>query len=91
MVYCIRKFNGAVEKDHKKIKTRNMKHCSKNEFLCNISGICWGQFFHQTVDIDVLVNKWTSTFSFVMEKHAPLRKYEFLRDIVFGLIKTLRV
>ena len=26
MVYCIRKFNGAVERDHKIIKTRKMKN-----------------------------------------------------------------
>ena len=26
MVYCIRKFNGAVEKGHKMIKTRKMKN-----------------------------------------------------------------
>ena len=42
MVYCIRKFNGAVEKDHKKIKTRNMTHFSENQFLCDVSDICWG-------------------------------------------------
>ena len=73
MVYCIRKFNGAVEKDHKKIETRKMKHFSKNQFLCDVSGICWGQFFHQTDDIDMLVNNWSSLFSFVIEKYAPLK------------------
>ena len=74
MVYCIRKFNGAVEKDHKKIKTRNMKHFSENQFLCDVSDICWGQFFHQTDDVDILVNNWSSLFSFVIEKHAPLKE-----------------
>ena len=74
MVYCIRKFNGAVEKDHKKIKTRNMKHFSENQFLCDVSDICWGQFFHQTDDVDVLVNNSSSLFSFVIEKHAPLKE-----------------
>ena len=72
MVCCIRKFNGAVEKDHKKIKIRNMKHFSENQFLCDDSDICWGQFFHQTDDVDILVNNWSSLFSFVIEKHAPL-------------------
>ena len=74
MVYCIRKFNGAVEKDHKKIKTRNMKHFSENQFLCDVSDMCWGQFFHQTGDVDILVNNWSSLFSFVIEKHAPLKE-----------------
>ena len=39
MLYCIRKFNGAVEKDHKVIKTRKMKNF--NAFLADVSGICW--------------------------------------------------
>ena len=56
MVYCIRKFNGAVEKDHTKIKTRNMKHFSENQFLCDVSDICWGQFFHQTDDVDIYLS-----------------------------------
>ena len=29
MVYCIRKFNGTVDKGHKTIKTRKMKHFSE--------------------------------------------------------------
>ena len=74
MVYCIRKFSGAVAKDHKKIKTRNMKNSSENQFLYDVSDICWGQFFHQTDDIDILVNNWSSLFSFVIEKHAPLKE-----------------
>ena len=90
MVYCIRKFNGAFEKDHKKIKTRNMKHCRKNEFLCDISGICWGQFFYQTDDIDVLVNKWTSMFSFVIEKHAPLKEIRVSERYCLWINKDLK-
>ena len=41
MVYCIRKFNGAVEKGHKKIKIRKMKNFTEEAFLADVSGICW--------------------------------------------------
>ena len=34
MVYCIRKFNGAVEKGNKMIKTRKMKNFSEEAFPC---------------------------------------------------------
>ena len=74
MVYCIRKFNGAIENDHKKVETRSMKHFSENQFLSDISGISWGQFFQQTDGIDMLVNNWSSLFSFVIEKNAPLKE-----------------
>ena len=41
MAYCIRKFNGAVEKGHKLIKTRKMKNYNEEAFLADFSGICW--------------------------------------------------
>ena len=71
MVYCIRKFNGAVEKDHKKIK---LAYDSRNQFLFDISGMCWDQFFQPIDDKDILANKWPSLFSFIIKKHAPLKQ-----------------
>ena len=72
MVYCIRKFNGAVEKGHKKIKTRKMKNFNEEAFLADVSGICWEQMLTETDDINVLVNYWSEMFSLIIEKHAPL-------------------
>ena len=74
MVYCIRKFNGAVEKDHKQIKTRSMRNFKEDEFLSDVSGICWEHMFQQTDDINTLVNDWSALFSLIVEKHAPLRE-----------------
>ena len=74
MVYCIRKFNGAVEKDHKQIKTRSMRNFKEDEFLSDVSGICWQHMFQQTDDINTLVNDWSALFSLIIEKHAPLRE-----------------
>ena len=37
MVYCIRKFDGAVKKDHKQIKTRSMKNFEEQDFLFYVS------------------------------------------------------
>ena len=72
MVYCIRKFNGAVEKGHKMIKTRKMKNFDKEAFLADVSGICWEQMFSETDDINALVNYWSSLFSLITDKHAPI-------------------
>ena len=45
IVYCIRKFNGAVEKGHKMIKTRKMKISTKNHswlmFLAFVGSKCF--------------------------------------------------
>ena len=74
VIYCIRRFNGAVEKDHKRIKTRSMKNFKEDEFLSDVSSICWGRVFQQTDDINTLVNDWSNLFSLVIEKHAPLKE-----------------
>ena len=72
MVYCVRKFNGAVEKGHKVIKARKMKNFNKEAFLADVSGICWKQMLNETDDIDVLVNNWSKMFSLVIDKHSPI-------------------
>ena len=59
MVYCIRKFNGAVEKDDKQIKTRSMRNFKEDEFLSDVSGICWERMFQPTDDINTLANYWS--------------------------------
>ena len=60
MVYCIRKFNGAVEKGHKMIKTRKMTNFNEEAFLTDVSGIRWEQILTRTDDIDVLVSAWSN-------------------------------
>ena len=54
MVYCIRKFNGAVEKSHKMIKTRKMKNFNEQAFLSDVAGINWEQMLNDTDDINCL-------------------------------------
>ena len=72
LVYCIRKFNGAVEKGHKMIKTRKMKNFNEDAFLADVSGICWEHMLTETDDINILVNHWSTLFSLIIEKHAPM-------------------
>ena len=64
--------HGAVEKGHKMIKTRKMKNFDKEAFLADVSGICWEQMFSETDDINALVNYWSSLFSLIIDKHAPI-------------------
>ena len=61
MVYCIRKFNGAVEKGHKRIKTSKMKNFNEEAFLADVSGI-WEQMLTETDDINFLFNYWSEMF-----------------------------
>ena len=72
LVYCIRKFNGAVEKGHKNIKTRKMKNFNEEAFLADVTGICWEQILPETDDTNLLVNFWSEIFSLIIEEHAHL-------------------
>ena len=54
------------------IKTRKMKNFDKEAFLADVSGICWEQMFSETDDINALVNYWSSLFSLMIDKHAPI-------------------
>ena len=60
MVHYIGKYDGAVEKDHKQIQIRSKSSC-------------WEKYFQQTGDMNTFVNYWSSMFSFVIEKHGPLK------------------
>ena len=40
MIFCVRKFQGALKKDHKVITTRSMKNFDKDAFLADVADIC---------------------------------------------------
>ena len=90
MVYCIRKFNGAVEKDHKVIKTRKMKNFNEDAFLSDVSGICWELMLTETDDINTLVNNWSNLFSLIIGKHAPITEMRVSEKYCPWIDKDLR-
>ena len=90
MVYCIPKFNGAVEKDHKMIKTRKMKNFNEDAFLADVSGICWEQMLTETDDINTLVNNWSNLFSLIIDKHAPITEMRVSEKYCPWIDKDLR-
>ena len=90
MVYCVRKFNGAVEKGHKVIKTRKMKNFNEEAFLADVSGICWVQMLTDTDDINVLVGNWSSLLSLIIDKHALTAEMRVSKNFCPWIDKNLR-
>ena len=94
MVYCVRKFNGNLKKDHKNIRARIMKKFSEEAFSNDVASMDWEQVLGHSDDINVLVNNWSSIFSAIIEKHAPLRqirvseRYPWVNTNLKGLIRT---
>ena len=55
MVYCIRKLNWSFSKNHKSIKTRNMKKFSEEALLRDVAFIDWEQALGFSGDANLLV------------------------------------
>ncbi len=55
------------------ITTRSMKNFNENAFLSDIAGIYWENAISQTDDVDVLVNDFSTLFSLIIDKHAPIK------------------
>ena len=74
MVFCIRKFNGSLQKEHKMIKSRRMKNFNEQAFLGDVAAISWEQEIGNSDDVNVLANNWSNLFTRIIEKHATIRQ-----------------
>ena len=72
LVYCTRKYNGAVEIGNEIIKTYKMKNFSVDAFGL-FSGMPLEQMLTETDDINVVYH-WSILFSRIIDKHAPIRE-----------------
>ena len=73
MVYFIRKLNGSLNRNHKSIKTRNMKTFSEEAFLRDVASVDWEQVLGSSCDTNTLVQQFSNEFSQLIELHTPLR------------------
>ena len=90
MIYCVRKYRGALKGQHKKITTRQMKHFDETSFLAEISSIDWKLVLQSSTDLDSAVEKWTNLLSLIIEKHAPMRQRRVSQNTVIGSLLTSR-
>ena len=56
------------------IKTRKMSNFMEGKFLADVASVCWEHVVTSTDNINSLVNVWSTIFSALIEKHAPLRE-----------------
>ena len=74
LVFCIRKFNASLQKEHKMIKSRRMKNFNEQAFLGDVAAISWEQEIGNSDDVNVLASNWSNLFTRIIEKHAPMRQ-----------------
>ena len=90
MVHCIRKFIGAIQRDHKIAKTRQMKNFNQDAFLSDISNICWNHIVSKIDNVNYSVCEWTNLLSQMIKKHAPLNRVRVLEKCSPGLMRNLK-
>ena len=72
-VFCVRKFRGAQEKNHKVLQARSMNKFNEQAFLADVASIFWDQIASQCTEIDLVEQEWSNAFSSIIEKHAPMK------------------
>ena len=50
-----------------------MKNFDRNNFLFDLSQVGWELLVESSTDINEAVEKWSSSLSLIIEKHAPMR------------------
>ena len=90
MVYCVRKFRGASKKQHKNITTRQLKNFDQADFINDLLQVDWKGIVSNGDDINLIVEQWTTMFSLILEKHAPLRNRRVSEKFSPWLTKDLK-
>ena len=72
LVYAVRKFRGTLNKQHKVIRTRQMKEFDKELFLADLASVDWHSLLHCPADINLLVEHWTNMLAMIIQRHAPI-------------------
>lgn len=62
MVFCVRKFNDSLQKEHKMIESRRMKNFKEQAFLEDVAAISWEQEIEDSDDVNALANNWSNFF-----------------------------
>ena len=76
LVYCVRKFRGALKTKHKVVTTHQMKKFNESAFLQDLALIDWSLILQNGTDLNEQVRNWCKMLSMIIEKHAPPRKRE---------------
>ena len=90
-MHCVRKFRGASRRQHKNISTRQLKNVNSADFINDLLSIEWNGIVNNNDDVNHVVEQWTSSFSLLLEKHAPLRERRVSGKFCPWLTKDLKL
>ena len=98
-IFCNRSSHNSTDKnkEHQNITYRSFKNFDESHFLNDLSTVPW-EIIENFDTIDDIVSVWTSLFTEILDKHAPIkshrikRKYqpEWLTPEILDLMKELK-
>ena len=71
VVYSVRKYLGGIKHNHKHIHTKQLKNFNKEAFVADLAAINWSAILVYSNDLNVIVDEFMTTVTYVIEKHAP--------------------
>ena len=80
-----------LEDSIKNISTRQLKNLNSVHFINDILSIDWNGIVSNNDDVNLIVEQWTSSFSLILEKHAPIRERHVSENFCPWLTKDLKL
>ena len=71
-MYAVRKFRGTLNKQHKVLKTRQLKDFDKELFLADLTSVDWHSLRHCPADINLLVQHWINMLAMIIQMNTPI-------------------
>ena len=76
---------------HTSISTRQLKNFNSADFINDLLSIDWNGIVNNKDDVNLIVEQWTSSFSLILDKHAPLRERRVSEKFCPWLTKDLKL
>ena len=73
LIFGIRKISSKLNREPKIVRSRQLKHYNKNEFMLSLKQVDW-KVILEGRDINTMSTKFEDQFIAILDKHAPLRE-----------------
>ena len=73
LIFGIRKISSKLNREPKIVRSRQLKHYNKNEFMLSLKQVDW-KVILEGEDINTMSTKFEDQFIAILDKHAPLRE-----------------
>ena len=89
LIFGIRKISSKLNREPKIVRSRQLKHYNKNEFMLSLKQVDW-KVILKGGDINTMSTKFEDQFIAILDKHAPLRERKVKNSYALYIYHELR-